>query len=141
MDNKTIIEKLEQQNANIEKITEMLGQQLVNIGVIKNNNKKIIAELEGKAYLDLGETDYNTLTELLNNGFIRRDETETNGVKGLITWIDKDIKQHLRRTEFNRVVKNVVTAEKNGKVKDKIPYLKTSLKRAIEGKEKATETH
>lgn len=141
MDNKTIIEKLEQQNANIEKITEMLGQQLVNIGVIKNNNKKIIAELEGKAYLDLGETDYNTLTELLNNGFIRRDETETNGVKGLITWIDKDIKQHLRRTEFNRVVKNVVTAERHGNVKDKIPYLKTSLKRAIEGKEKAIETH
>ena len=141
MDNKTIIEKLEQQNANIEKITEMLGQQLVNIGVIKTNNKKIIAELEGKAYLDLGETDYNTLTELLNNGFITREETETNGVKGLITWIEKDIKPHLKRTEFNQVVKNVVTADKHGKVKDKIPYIKTSLKRAIEGKEKTTETH
>lgn len=141
MDNKQIIEKLEQQNANIDKITEMLGQQIVNIGVIRNNNKKIIAELTGKPWEDLGDTYYNATDELIYNGFITRAETETNGVKGLITWIDKDIKGHLKRKEFSQVVKNVVTAEKNGKVKDKIPYLKTSLKRAIEGKEKATETH
>lgn len=141
MDNKNIIEKLEQQNANIEKISEMLGQQIVNIGIIKNNNKRIIAELTGKPWEDLGDTYYNALDELIYNGFITREETETNGVKGLITWIEKDIKPHLKRTEFNQVVKNVVTADKHGKVKDKIPYIKTSLKRAIEGKEKTTETH
>ena len=141
MDNRAIVEKLKRQNADIDKIAETLGQQLVNISTIKANNKKIIAELTGKKYLELGETDYNVLTELLNNGFITRDEAETNGVKGLLTWIDKDIKQHLKRSDFNQVVKNVVTAERHGKVKDKIPYIKTSLKRAVEGKNKAPETH
>lgn len=137
MDNKAIIEKLERQNAYIEKITEMLGQQIVNIGNVRANNKKIISELRGKPYLELGETGYNITTELLNNEFITSDEIETNGVKGLITWIEKDIKEHLKRSEFNRVVKNVVIADRNGKVKDKIPYLKTSLKREIESKSKS----
>lgn len=139
MDNKQIIERLEKQNANIEKIADILGKQLVDIGILRAENKRIIAEIQGKSYLNLGETSYNTATELLNNGFITTDEINTNGIKGLITWIDKDIKKHLRRTEFNQVVKNVVIANKHGKVNDKIPYLKKSLKRAVEDKEKATD--
>lgn len=137
MEHKAIIEKLEQQNETIEKITASLGREIVNIGNIRNNNKKIIAELKGKPYIDIENLDYNPLNELLNNGFISSEETNTNGVKGLITWIEKDIKPTLTRKEFNKVVYNVVTADKNGKVKDKIPYLKTSLKREVEGKQKA----
>lgn len=137
MEHKAIIEKLEQQNETIEKITASLGREIVNIGNIRNNNKKIIAELKGKPYIDIENLDYNPLKELLNNGFISSEETNTNGVKGLITWIEKDIKPTLTRKEFNKVVYNVVTADKNGKVKDKIPYLKTSLKREVEGKRKA----
>lgn len=134
MDNSTMIEMLEKQNADIEKITNALSEQIVTIGAIRNSNKRLIAELKGKSYIDINEVDYDPLNELVTNKFIKYEDKNDPNVKGLLTWINNDIKGRLNRREFNHVVMNVVTADKNGKVNNKIPYFMTSLKREIENK-------
>lgn len=139
MNNEKVIEALEQQNEAIKGITERLGREIVNIDLIRISNIKAIAELKGKPFIDITNLNYDVKEVLKEAGYMDASEQNTNGIKGLLTWIDKDIKGKLNRREFIKVVSNVVTADKNGKVKDKIPYLKTSLKRAIEQKEKATQ--
>lgn len=134
MDNSTMIEMLEKQNADIEKITNALSEQIVTIGAIRNSNKRLIAELKGKSYIDINEVDYDPLNELVTNKFIKYEDKNDPNIKGLLTWINNDIKGRLNRREFNHVVMNVVTADKNGKVNNKIPYFMTSLKREIENK-------
>lgn len=139
MNNEKVIEALEQQNEAIKGISERLGRELVNIDLIRISNIKAIAELKGKPFIDITNLNYDVKDVLKEAGYMTASEQETNGsIKSLLTWIEKDIKGKLNRKEFLKVVSNVVTADKNGKVKDKIPYLKTSLKRAVEQKEKAT---
>lgn len=138
MNNEKVIEALEQQNELIKSITERLGREIVTIDTLRIQNIKTISALRGKPFIDITNLDYNTVETLKEAGYMTAGEQETSGIKGLLTWIEKEIKGNLTKREFIRVVSNVVTADKNGKVKDKIPYLKTSLKRAIEQKEKAT---
>ena len=138
MNNETMIERLERQNEAIDNIKQRSGRELAEIDIIRIQNKQTIEELKGNEAIALNSTDYDPAETLIAAGFMGDDELDTIGIKGLLSWINKDVKEKLTKREFRRVASCVVVAESNGRVRDKVPYLKTSLKRAIEEKEAAT---
>ena len=136
MNRKEVIEALEVQNKNIEKIAGQIEQLLVSLTTIRNNNKKIISELTGNPHID-GNYSYNVEDLLLESGFIEEPEREQPRTKALISWMEANVKGQLNEQEVKQVVRNVVAAERSGKVKEKKPYLIASLKSKLSDKAEA----
>ena len=138
MENREIIERLEKENEYLRSFQANVVNELTRV---INGNKRLIADIIGKPYIDIATLDYDPLDMLIELGFIKSDEKNDSNVKGLITWINKDVKDSLNRSQFKEIVSKVVWLDSQGKVKEKIPYLKSSLKKEITGeKEKASQT-
>ena len=138
MENREIIERLEKENEFLKGLQANFVNEITRV---INGNKRLIADIIGKPYIDITTLDYEPLDVLIELGFITSDEKNDSNVKGLITWINKDVKDSLNRSQFKEIVSKVVWLDSQGKVKEKIPYLKSSLKKEITGeKEKASQT-
>lgn len=110
----------------IQEATRTLADQ---IEIIKFE----LAKLE-QASQDNKTENPNTETTaqmLLECGFFNAAELETVDGKGLITWIRETIKPELPKDRIKETIKRVAIIHKKSPRDNKIPYLKSCLKREV----------
>lgn len=76
------------------------------------------------------EERYNSKRLLIDSGFFNEEEAEGKQAKGLYTFISYYSGQ-ITVDQFKGIVKRVLKFQAEGKVRDKIPYLKNSIKNFV----------
>lgn len=73
---------------------------------------------------------FNSKRLLIASGFFNEEEAEGKQAKGLYTFVSYYSNQ-ISEEQFKGIVKRVLEFQAKGKVRDKIPYLKNSIKNYI----------
>ena len=103
---------------------------------MQNATQRILSQLEK----EFSQPDRRATTRKVNvkrllveSGFFNEEEAEGTQAKGLYTFIE-EYSDQITEEQLKRTIQRVLRFQEEGKVKDKVPYLKMCIKNFIREK-------
>lgn len=110
---------------------------------LQNSTARILSQLERDIDITEPETNnaaarslssgFDSKQLLIASGFFNSEEAEGNQAKGLYTFISYYSNQ-MTEEQFKGIVKRVLEFQAKGKVREKVPYLKNSIKNFVKAR-------
>ena len=118
--NRISLEAYKKQLADLQEATTRILSQI----------EKEYSEPEEKTTARRTSESFDSKRLLIASGFLTEEEAEGKQAKGLYTFISYYSNQ-ISEEQFKGIVKRVLEFQAKGKVREKIPYLKNSIKNYI----------